>query len=301
VGDGHVVRTWILRIAVVGVVLLVIALIAVYAISERQLRQTFPVTEEILSLPPETGDADRGEHVVRSISVCVDCHGEDLGGEEIMSIPLLARVVGPNLTAGEGGLSELDDREIVLAVRHGLDGEGRPLIVMPSQNFWWMSDDDMAAVIAHLRQVQPVDRDLRQAGPGLMIRGPMVLGIFNLLPAGQINHNVPSPEVPAAAVTPDYGRYLTSIGGCRDCHGTPLSGGRTPGGGPTSPDLTRTGAAARWSAEDFRTAMREGRTPGGSEIDPIMPWRFYAGMTDDELDAIHAYLQTLPEGTVTGE
>jgi mono/diheme cytochrome c family protein len=296
-----VVRTWILRIVVVAAVLVVAGLVAVYALSEWQLRRTYVVTEEILSLPDEPGDAERGERVARHVSVCVDCHAEDLGGEEVVSVPLLARVVGPNLTGGEGGLADVTDDEIVLAVRHGLDGEGRPLIVMPSQNFWWMSDEDMAAVIAYLREVQPVDREIARRGPGILIRGPIMLGLFNMIPAGQINHNVPPAEAPDEGVTPEYGQYLVSIGGCRDCHGAPLLGGRTPGGGPTAPNLTRTGAAGQWSVEDFMVAMREGRTPGGDEIDGVMPWRFYAGMNDDELSAIHAYLQTLPEGAMTGD
>jgi hypothetical protein len=42
------------------------------------------------------------------------------------------------------------------------------------------------------------------------------------------------------------------------------------------------------------TVMRAGRTPDGRQISQDMPWRYYAGMTDDELEAIYLYLRQLP-------
>jgi len=32
----------------------------------------------------------------------------------------------------------------------------------------------------------------------------------------------------------------------------------------------------------------------GTQIDPFMPWKTYAGMTDDEIAAIWGYLRSVP-------
>jgi mono/diheme cytochrome c family protein len=51
----------------------------------------------------------------------------------------------------------------------------------------------------------------------------------------------------------------------------------------------------RWSANDLRRALRDGRTPTGRVLSPLdMPWTILAGLTDPDVDALHAYLQSLP-------
>ncbi len=51
----------------------------------------------------------------------------------------------------------------------------------------------------------------------------------------------------------------------------------------------------RWSAGDLRRALRDGRTPAGRVLNPLdMPWTLTAGLTDGDVDAMHAYLRTLP-------
>jgi mono/diheme cytochrome c family protein len=286
-------RRWAGPLGFIGLVLVVIVLLAIYGLSERRLDETYEVPEESLTLQEE-GDLARGEHLVQAVSVCVDCHAEDLGGEDVQSVPLLARVKGPNLTPGEGGISERSDRDLVLAIRHALDPELKPLVVMPSHNFWWMSDADLASVIAYLRQVPPVDRDMSMGRPGAMVRLPMALGLFNLLPAAEIEHGEARPASPPEGPTTEYGDYLLYLGGCRDCHGTDLTGGMVPGSIRRGPDLTSEGAAGDLTQEEFITAMREGEKPDGGSINDIMPWRYYQGMTDEELQAMYEHLRTLP-------
>ncbi|MGH7895752.1 MAG: hypothetical protein ACREQL_13855, partial [Candidatus Binatia bacterium] len=51
----------------------------------------------------------------------------------------------------------------------------------------------------------------------------------------------------------------------------------------------------RWTAGDLRRALREGRTPTGRSLNALdMPWTILAGLRDADVDAIHAYLQSLP-------
>ena len=60
----------------------------------------------------------------------------------------------------------------------------------------------------------------------------------------------------------------------------------------TSDPVTGIGA---WTADEFVAALRTGRHQGkGRQILPPMPWPVYGQMTDDDLRAVFAYLQTVP-------
>ena len=49
-----------------------------------------------------------------------------------------------------------------------------------------------------------------------------------------------------------------------------------------------------WSESDFIRALREGKRRDGTEINRMMPGKAYGQMTDTELKAVWAYLQTIP-------
>jgi mono/diheme cytochrome c family protein len=60
-----------------------------------------------------------------------------------------------------------------------------------------------------------------------------------------------------------------------------------------TPD-TNTGLGI-WTEDMFLKALRTGRHMGaGREILPPMPWRNLAGLNDEDLKAIYAYLRTIP-------
>lgn len=49
-----------------------------------------------------------------------------------------------------------------------------------------------------------------------------------------------------------------------------------------------------WSEEAFMNTLRTGATPAGENLGPeMMPWPWFARMTDDELKAIWLRLQAL--------
>jgi cytochrome c553 len=51
----------------------------------------------------------------------------------------------------------------------------------------------------------------------------------------------------------------------------------------------------KWTTETFRDTIRSGRHLGrGRPLLPPMPWPVYRNMTDDDLAAVFAYLQTIP-------
>jgi len=99
----------------------------------------------------------------------------------------------------------------------------------------------------------------------------------------------------------DNGRTLAAIGNCNVCHttegGASFAGGRpleTPFGTLYSTNITpdqETGIG-RWTAEDFRRAMREGMAPNGRQLYPAFPYDHFARVDLRDIDAIYAYLMT---------
>jgi mono/diheme cytochrome c family protein len=108
------------------------------------------------------------------------------------------------------------------------------------------------------------------------------------------------------------GEYLAKSGTCFLCHAEMRpDGGYAPGrfgAGGMRVELTHLGTLytrnltsdpdtglGRWSADDLRRALRDGRTPSGRVLSPLdMPWPVLALLTDADVDALHAYLQSLP-------
>ncbi|MBX3577689.1 MAG: cytochrome C [Rhizobiaceae bacterium] len=61
-----------------------------------------------------------------------------------------------------------------------------------------------------------------------------------------------------------------------------------------SANLTPAGPIAQWSDAELAKAIREGIRPDGSLIGPPMPFAMYKGLGDEDLNAIVAFLRTLP-------
>ena len=49
-----------------------------------------------------------------------------------------------------------------------------------------------------------------------------------------------------------------------------------------------------WSAEQVKAAIRDGKRPNGQQISPQMPYGFYKIFTPADLDAVVAYVQSIP-------
>ncbi|MDR7543935.1 MAG: c-type cytochrome [Armatimonadota bacterium] len=287
---------WVLTVAGGLVVVLVVAASLVYIVSERRLNQRYAVTPAAVSVPADAASIQRGRHVALVLAKCGDCHGEDLGGLIVVDAPLF-RIVGPNLTAGRGGVgARLTDADWLRAIRHGVGRDGRALLSMPSEDYFHMSETDLAAVVAYARSVPPVDRVLPASQLRFLGRVLLVLGRLPVPAAAVIEHSAPFvPPVPEGA-TLEYGRYLALVG-CHGCHGPGLSGGRVPGAPrefPPASNITPAGAIGQWTEADFFRLMREGQRPDGAEVHPFMPIRATAQMTDVEIRALWMYLRSVP-------
>lgn len=284
---------WVLRIAAALVALVLLAAATLWLLSNRALARRYDVTAETISVPGDSAALERGRHLASAIGKCVDCHGENLGGT-VMDMGPFGSFSPPNLTAGRGGNPARTDADWVRAIRHGVGDGGRPLVFMPSLAFHPMNEADLAALIAYLKSVPPVDTMLPPTRLGPIARLVLALTPEKLLAAAAIDHAAPFPAAVPPGPTAAYGAYLADIGGCTYCHGTNLKGGihEGPPEVPPSADLTPAGKLGSWSEEDFRKALREGLRPDGSVIDPFMPWRLTRLMTDEEIGAVWAYTRT---------
>lgn len=102
----------------------------------------------------------RGAHL-EGVTFCTACHGEDLQGDLLFEAPGIATLYAPNLTAGRGGRGAVyDDVDWVRAIRHGVSPEGRGLMIMHSDAYNHLGAGDLAAVIAYIKSVPPVDNPL---------------------------------------------------------------------------------------------------------------------------------------------
>jgi cytochrome c553 len=290
-----------LRYFVGGILVLVLAAAAVvYGVSSYKLNRKQSVHAREITIPNTTAAIERGRHLATTRG-CTECHGSDLGGNEVINNPMVGKLHGSNLTRGVGGLpANFSDSDFVRAIRHGVTRDGRPLVLMPSAEYATMSDEDVGTLIAYLKSVPAVDRPRGPVSPGPVLRLMMVLDKFKLS-AAEIDHSATQIASITPAVSVEYGKYLASS--CVGCHGPNLSGGKIPGAPPDWPGASNltphsTAQIAQWNEAQFLEALRTRKRPDGTMIDPVMPAAF-AQMTDLELKALWAYISTLPP-VITG-
>lgn len=285
--------TGIILGGLLGLLILAVAVVAVRGSSK--LNRLYDVQPEPVTIGAETAVLQQGQYLY-SIS-CAGCHGDNLAGTPFFDDPALGSIPAANLTAGAGGVGAVySETDLVRAIRHGIDNEGKPLMIMPAAAFWYYSDEDLAAIIAYLKNAVPIDNDL--GGKNLKLMGRILVGagLLDVLAAEHIDHAASRPAAPPPQVDAAYGQYLVNVSDCRSCHGAALSGGQSSEpGAPPGPDLTPGGSLVDWTAVDFITAMRTGTAPDGRQLSPeFMPWEEYGRMTDDDLTALFLYLQSLP-------
>jgi len=279
---------------IVGIIVLIAA--AIYARSVAVLGHRF-------TSPPTTihaaTDPARIAHGQRLASMmCSGCHGPDYSGQLFIDAGPLMRLWSANLTKGRGGAAQtLSDADFEAAIRHGYQPGGRSLLIMPSEVFGMIADDDLEDVIAALRAAPSVDRETPAPVVGPVGRALTAFGVAKLRSAEMAAALPPAPaKAPSVAISVEYGQYLSKINGCAQCHGPGLSGGLIPNMGPqkkVASNLTPEGMAA-YDEASFARALRTGVRPGGTPIDSFMPWREFRIMSDTEVGALYAYLRTVP-------
>jgi mono/diheme cytochrome c family protein len=272
---------------------------------------------------------ERGRYLAVNVLQCVDCHSERdwnlYGGPPVPPVGagracMTRETIAAGVNAGqenfpgklcirnitpdiETGLGAWNDGEIIRAVREGVDRHGQGLFpIMPYFIYRNVSDEDMEAVVAYLRSIEPVV----SVRPERQIDFPMNMLVMTW------PEPFDSPEAaPEPADSVAYGEYLATIARCKFCHtpkdprsmegkpGREFSGGmpfflngRTMYTMNLTPHESGLGS---WSKEQFIQLFKSRRERVAVEptMNTLMNWNAFGDMTEDDLGALYDYFMTL--------
>ena len=256
-----------------------------------RIEKAYAIEPREISVAPDAALLAQGKHLY-TIKGCADCHGPDLSGKVMLDDPAVGFIAGSNITYGEGGLpADYSPKDWLRALRHGLDQEGKPLLIMPSQEIYKMSDKDISALVAFCMSQPSVNKEVPPVKLGPMGTVLSALGQIPLISAESIDHSYTAPAEVEALPNAAYGKYLAVS--CSGCHNHNLKGGeaKVPGMKPY-PDITASGNVGRWTEKQFIQTLRTGKTPEGKQMkNEEMPWQMTKAYTDTELKALYAFLK----------
>ena len=270
-----------------------------------------------------------GQYLVVNVLQCVDCHSERdwtiYGGPPVEPIGagracITRDSIPSGVNAGEGsfpgilcirnitpdketGIGAWSDGEIIRAVREGVTRDGKGLFpIMPYFIYRNLADDDMEAIVAYLRSMDPDDS----------IRPQREIA----LPMGLMVHLWPAP-VKEPVIRPDksdtvaYGEYLSVVARCKFCHSPrepnamdPFAGREYSGGMPFfmqgqvlyPMNLTpHEDGLGGWAKQDFIDLFRMYNDPIDvtPDANTVMNWLAFSAMTDEDLGALFDFFQSL--------
>jgi mono/diheme cytochrome c family protein len=88
---------------------------------------------------------------------CTGCHGPDLQGKDMADKPEDGAMYSPNITLL---LPAYSDAELDRLIRHGVPKDGREFWYMQAECYQFLSDRDLAAIIAFMRSFKPAGKVL---------------------------------------------------------------------------------------------------------------------------------------------
>jgi mono/diheme cytochrome c family protein len=252
---------------------------------------------------------ERGSYLVNTIMTCGNCHspkgppeavaGKDFSGGLSWDEPPF-KVTASNITQDKDtGIGAWSDDDIKKLLRTGLRPTGVPIAaVMPVGFYGIVTDSDMDAIVAYMRTIKPV-------------KNTVPAPIYRMAAPPQA---FPGAERPYTSAMMDdrlkRGFYLATIGHCMECH-TPMVKGHHdfdadlgrggfefpgPWGVSVSRNITpsKTKGIGAWTDADIKRAIAQGVDKDGNKLRPPMGYSYYAHMTDADLDALIAWVRTLP-------
>lgn len=271
---------WLGYVAGILLVLFLLAAAWLWFASNQKLNAAVAARPEPLVQPTPAAMADI-ERRARTLG-CVSCHGEGLGGQVFMDDGKVARIHATNLTQVAAHAS---DQQIARAIRQGIGTDGRALLVMPSEAYQHLTDEEVSALVAFIRGLPRAGQASPPRRIGPLGRFAIATGRFPTTPALVAEYRKrPAADLGQAHA---FGRHLARTT-CAGCHGSDL-GGRKVSPEINAPDLTIAGA---YDLPAFTRLLREGVAPGGKHVKVMRrvardDSRFY---TDEEIAALHGYL-----------
>ena len=266
---------------------------------------------------------ERGSYLVNTIMACGNCHtpkdaagmpitDKELSGGLSFTTPAFnatAANITPDKETGIGSWSnaEIGDA-LVKGVRpqHGRLAGVQLAAVMPAQFYKALLPEDLDAVITYLRSVKPVRNEVKAP----QYKQPVHRDSYPDAERGFTQRDLKDPV--------KHGAYLATIGHCMECHSAWSRGisdyvnGLGKGGRPFGPNLVQGFAATwqgsvapnitsdkekglgEWSDAEIKRAITQGTRRDGRALNPPMAFHWYANMRNSDLDALVAWLRTLP-------
>jgi mono/diheme cytochrome c family protein len=307
---------------------LVVAGIAFYAYVGINWDKKYDWPGPALTVSKDSAVIARGQYLVHGPAHCISCHVanfEDIvAADQGKDVPLRGGVLFPmgplgtmatrNLTPDvKTGIGRYTDEQIFRMMRHGIrpDGTATMTVLMP---FYNMADDDLVAIVSYLRSIEPVENPVADGQWTFMGKAVRTFSsVFKPI------EKPDAPAVaPAMAPTIERGEYLARyVANCVGCHtqrdlmtyeatGPEYAGGmefepwpdfnKFMGADPDiwlkTPNITPdpgSHLSVFKTKEDFIKRFREGRRVMFSPMD----WGPFSRMSDEDLEAIWMYLNSL--------
>jgi mono/diheme cytochrome c family protein len=252
---------------------------------------------------------ERGGYLVNTIMTCGNCHspkgppdvvaGKDFSGGLSWDVPPF-KVTASNITQDkETGIGNWSEADIKKLLRTGVRPNGIAIAsIMPTGFYGIITDSDMDAIAAYVRTIKPVNNKVPEP-------------VYRMAAPPQVFPGAEQPYTPAMLDDKmKRGFYLATIGHCMECH-TPAPKGRHDwandigrGGfefpGPWGVSISRNITSSKskgvgdWTDADIKRAITQGIDKDGNHLKPPMGFGYYAHMTDADLDAVVAWLRTVP-------
>ncbi len=285
---------WIAGILGVLVLVVGVAVVLGLQLGQRKKMRVVDVALTPLAYATDAPSMERGRYLFESRG-CVDCHAANGGGRDFVNDGKGTHIAGPNITPA-GVVARYQAVDWDRSIRHGVKPDGRPILVMPSEDYNRFTNTDLMSLVSYVRALAPVQ------GGAAVVELPLparVLYGFGAIPdaAGRIDHRLqPSDPVPSG-VTAAHGAYVANM--CIGCHGEKLSGGKISGGPPDWPAAANItpgegSAMVRYKdAEAFLALFHSGKRPDGTPI-RVMPFDSFSKMNEVDIRALYAFLQTVP-------
>ena len=285
---------WMAGILVVLVLALGIAIISGLQLGERKRLRVVDVPLAPVAYATDAPAQERGRYLIQSRG-CVDCHGVDGGGRDFVNDGKGTHIAGPNITPG-GVVASYQPADWDRTIRHGVKPDGRPVRVMPSEDYNRFTNADLASLVAYVRSLTP-----RQGGVAVVelpLPARVLYGLGAIPDAAErIDHKLPPSAPVASGVTVAHGAYVANM--CIGCHGEKLSGGKIATGPPDWPAAANItpgegSVMPRYKdADAFLAMFRSGKRADGASI-AVMPFESFSKMNEVDIRAVYAFLQTVP-------
>lgn len=250
----------------------------------------------------------RGEVLVKGLAACGVCHGQSSSPDALLTggrvvEDLYGELKAPNITPGKSGLYGWTTTEIMEAVRNSVNKDNEDISQGVHKGYLWMSDEDLLSIIGYLKSLPPYENEVERRHVSFISRNTTGFWETKKHVGGYVPSINPADKVP-------YGQYLTDhLANCAYCHNSPstlLSGEAYLGGGKRirrngvekiAPPLHNgsDSSLSGWSEKDIVRYLKTAMTPENNIIESdFCPTNFYRNASDYELEAIAAYLKTVP-------